>query len=28
MMGILSVSDDGYFERIWWWVFLKHVVRT
>ena len=28
MMVILSVSDDGYFDRIWWWLFQKRFLRT
>ena len=28
MMVILSVPDDGYFERTWWWLFQEHVVAT
>ena len=26
MKVILSVSDDGYFERIWWWVFWAYLM--
>jgi len=28
MMVILTVPDDGYFERTWWWLFQKPVVHT
>jgi hypothetical protein len=28
MKVILSVPDEGYFERTWWRLFQKRVVRT
>jgi hypothetical protein len=28
MKVILSVTDEGYFERNWWRLFQKHVVLT
>ena len=28
MKVILSVPDEGYFERTWWRLFQKGVVRT
>jgi hypothetical protein len=28
MKVILSVLDEGYFERTWWRLFQKRVVRT
>jgi len=27
-LSILSVPDEGYFERTWWRLFQKHVVHT
>jgi hypothetical protein len=28
MKVILSVPDEGYFERTWWRLFQKHIERT
>jgi hypothetical protein len=28
MKVILSVHDEGYFERTWWRLFQKRLVRT
>jgi hypothetical protein len=28
MKVIMNVPDDGYYERTWWRLFQKHIVRT
>jgi hypothetical protein len=28
MMVILSVPDDGYFERTWWWLFWAYLMMV